>query len=702
MFSNGGSMQTASLVMNSDQVNRYGTRFPLDTLYSVLRQGVSGTPMFVSHDMHRPIGWSRAVGIALHAGVNYLLGSAAFPSGTEEEEALNARVRQYLAQKLEQVSSEHQLRLEEAAGIHLRRDSANFMSRECATLVQDGIAKSLFPDFFPKIENDKRELIQLSKLKVVGPGVYEVRDGICVFAHRYLRRSASRWNNLNMPFLQRFQEAAHESADFDARIALDPDAIGLPDTYRQAIELEYWWGPKFNDDLSQIDTQITRHQASPRERMFHRIDRTEFWWYDQSDLRSFECEEVVDGQTLGIDGADRYACRYAHSMVDLAKNIPHHLDGAVRIYDDEQIIERVDLNMAQAGRRSEYVKLWRADGVIPVPLWKALLSDYFRDNYLVSEYLGAEVAPSDAAAQGETPKPKWPAPLELTVETSPAFLVSPIPKFEAIDKGDLRVRRDDFLTKNGERRATVDLVTLDVLKLLESSGLRVQKPEAIMWLAFEDMHAQLPRMQVASTAVASSACGCLASWLRTRGQLGGAAISGTLDFAGADEGLRLAFIGAPERLAAGFEILASANASAFEDGLRLLDTLQPAGISTASVCPEVLESVREDTTFDLGRKFIPESTFQEVPGGAVVLVRREAAERLGLADAIEAKELFPVPVFEVAESTCDSCQGSYFACLCVGSQTVANFMFVGGVLTRHPAREMPGIAQLHADEGTQG
>jgi hypothetical protein len=49
-------VRTLSMVMNSDQVNRYGTRLPLETLLSVLRQAREGAPMFISHDMRRPIG----------------------------------------------------------------------------------------------------------------------------------------------------------------------------------------------------------------------------------------------------------------------------------------------------------------------------------------------------------------------------------------------------------------------------------------------------------------------------------------------------------------------------------------------------------------------------------------------------------------------------------------------------------------------
>ncbi|MBL0143867.1 MAG: hypothetical protein IPP91_17625 [Betaproteobacteria bacterium] len=678
--------------MNTDQANRNGTRFPLETLYSVLVQSSEGTPMFMSHDMHRPIGWSAAHGIALHAGVSYLMGLASFPTTGDEEEVVGARARAHIDKKLASVEPDSKRRLDEAAGSHLR-PNAFYMSRECATLVQAGVAKQLFPRLFPEKENDKRALIPLADLHAVGPGVYEVADGICVFAHRYLRRSASRWNNLNVPFLQRFQDTAIRNKDFEARIALDTDAIGLSDTYREAIELQFWWGPKFNDNLSEIDTQITRHAATKRDRLFHRIDRTEFWWYDQDALRAFECEEVVDGQTLGIEDADRYACRYAHSMVDLVKNEPHHLDGAVRIYDDEQILRRLDLNMAEAGRHSEYVKLWRVDGRIPVPLWKALLSDYFRDNHLVSEYLGAQVDEKERTFDTEPAVKQPPLPLEFGCDSSPAFLLSFLPPERSKAEADIDVRCDDFFTQGDRRFAAVDLVALDLLKRITCSGVRVSRPDDFVWVAFEDMHAQLPRLRVSNLSMAPAVCRSVATWLQDRGKVGGAAVTGCLDFVSAQAGLRLAFTGAPERIAQGLHALASGDPQLFHEGLKMLQVLRPGTTQSALDCAKPLEAVRTDATFELGRQFIPGAELRANAVGRAVFVPKAAAAQMGVEAALESGEVSAVPVFTVSAATCTTCKRSYLTCSCEGGLVVDKGVFLGSVLTLHSAFGASELAQ---------
>jgi hypothetical protein len=685
-------VRTVSLVMNSDQVNRYGMRFPLSTLVSALRQGLAGTPMFVSHDMHRPIGWSTARGIAVHAGVNYLVGVATFPTSDEERRGIEQSARGYLAVRLGQVEPEHKTRLETVAGGHLSTEAAAFMSRECATLVQTGIAKALFPHLFPETENDKRGLIPLANLKSIGPGVYEVDNGVCVFAHRYMRRSASRWNNLNVPFLERFQRAAKEEEAFEAKIALDPDAIGLADTFRQPIELEYWWGPKFSDNLAEIKTNITRHAATPREREFHRIERTEFWWYDQNELRAFECEEILDGQTLGIETGDKYACRYAHSMVDLAKNVPHHLDGAVRIYSEEAMLARLELDMAEAGRRSEYVKLWRADGKIPVPLWKALVCDYFRDNHLVSEYLGAQ---GDSAAQAQSQEQperihRRYVPIEFGEEHSPAYLVSIWDKSANGPGADVHIWVDDTLPSSDGRQPAADLVSLDLVKRLEQARLTVQRPANSRWIAFEDLHSELPRIEVIGEANAPTVCRCLAGWLRERGEKGGVTTTGSLEFTTDAQTLRLAFVGMPSRLARGFELLASANPGVFADSLELLQALQPAATNATARHPDVLQSLRPDATFGLGRGLLPPTAFATVANESSIGVPPTLEQQIGL-NAETASELYAVPAFLVKESMCDNCGQSYLACPCVAVQRPQNFELHGFLLTRHPASGVPNV-----------
>ena len=68
--------------------------------------------------------------------------------------------------------------------------------------------------------------------------------------------------------------------------------------------------------------------------------------------------------------------------------LPYHLDGAIRAYDDEKMLHRLDVNLKHADRNTVYTKLWRVDQQIPVETWKELITHYYRDNHLIGEYFG--------------------------------------------------------------------------------------------------------------------------------------------------------------------------------------------------------------------------------------------------------------------------------------------------------------------------
>jgi hypothetical protein len=371
-------------------------------------------------------------------------------------------------------------------------------------------------------------------------------------------------------------------------------------------------------------------------------------------------------------------------MVDLTKNEPHHLDGAVRIYDDEQILQRLDLNMAEAGRHSEYVKLWRVDGRIPVPLWKALLSDYFRDNHLVSEYLGAQVD-GDRPLDTEPALKQPPLPLEFGRDSSPAFLLSFLPPERSCAEADIAVRCDDFFTQGDRRYAVVDLLALDLLKRIVRSGIRVSRPDDFVWVAFEDMHTQLPRLRVPNLSLAPAVCRSIASWLQDRGKIGGATVAGCIDFVSSQDGLRLAFAGAPERIAQGLEALASGDPQLFQEGLKMLQVLRQVTTQSALDHAKPLDAVRDDGTFELGRHFIPGAELLANTTGRQVRVPRAVAAQMGVEAALESGEVSVVPVFRVTAATCTTCKQSYLTCSCEGGLRADQIEFVGSVLTRHSA-----------------
>lgn len=361
-------------VFSSDHVNAYGIRMPVGTLIEALEQSwYLGQPLFLSHDRHRLEGWTRTLGLYLEPGMARLTGICFAPEPGEEAKQLEQRLFAFLGMQIKALVEPHREELETRLRGHLRgTEKPIYMS--CAAYVGDGLAERVFPEAFA--DRDKDGLVSITNLHSIAPGVFE-REGLIFFASNQLRRSLSRYNTLNEPLLDCLHTLA-EDDNMSVRLRLDPDAVGLLSTYMRPLEFAYWWGPKFDDDLLKIPVGITRHEASDQQRMFHGVQRTEFWWHEQNDLKTLECEELLNIPSLGM-GKGSYGCRYVHSIVDPECKTPFHLDGAVRLYDEDTMLARLDDNIRDAGRHTQYVKQWRVDGIIPIPTWKELLTHYYRD-----------------------------------------------------------------------------------------------------------------------------------------------------------------------------------------------------------------------------------------------------------------------------------------------------------------------------------
>jgi hypothetical protein len=194
--------------------------------------------------------------------------------------------------------------------------NARFLQMEAIVVARPGIAAELYPDLFtPGVGlvdkdglADYRDLLR--RMKQVQPGVFHdpARD-LLLFAHRFLRRSLSDRNKLNAGFLQSLDATAEENRDLRVRLKLDPDLLGHPGSARNLIELEYWRGPLYSDDIATIPSGVTEHKADERSRLFEGIDRTQVWWKAPEhrhvdglpvDYRTFEVEELIENPSGGL------------------------------------------------------------------------------------------------------------------------------------------------------------------------------------------------------------------------------------------------------------------------------------------------------------------------------------------------------------------------------------------------------------------
>ncbi|WP_431102993.1 hypothetical protein [Roseateles noduli] len=401
-------------IFNSDQVNRAKMRVPASALMEaeeshlvhVMKHGLMrGMPVNLQHDLTRPAGWSATLGHFIDGAMVRVVGLIQQAETEAERAELAEFIRRYWechhtdgSERLRKELAERVVPevLDEQDTVHLRV--------ETAVAIRDGLAARLYPDLFdPSSEHvDKDGLVDysylLTRCKVRSPGVFvDEKRQLVLFAHRYFRRGQAHVNKLNDYFLRSFSKAAKD-VKLRARLRLDPDRVGHPDEVKELLEFEYWHGPRYSDDIASIPSGVAEHKADEGTRDYEGVDKTHVWWKPPEtrssgegarSFRTLELEELRDIPSSGLPG-ERYGCRYAHAEYSLEDRCITHFDGAIRAYPVERYLERIDLNIDRAGKHSEYTKLFRFDGILGVDQWKRLLSDYFKGNPLVPEYLGAQ------------------------------------------------------------------------------------------------------------------------------------------------------------------------------------------------------------------------------------------------------------------------------------------------------------------------
>lgn len=372
-------------VINSDRINRYHTRFTVGALVQGIHDAcLLGIPSYVAHDLSRPIGWTIPTAVHFEPNLARAVSMYQMPESEDEWEDLKSRrlhhyYKVHIEPHKEEIEKLRQLLTDDLHG------TGDALVEECVALHEPGLAATKFETLFA--ERDKDGLIPLRLLHSIGPGVYQYGD-FALFAHRFFRRNLFRFNTLNYPVLQLLH--AIDSPSATVKIALDPDVVGLAASYiGERLEYQYWWGPKFDDDVTSIPSGVTHHEADEVDRICFGISATQFRWGSLKNEKVFEAEEIRDIPSA-LDNYDQFGCRYVHSIVNMDSGAVMHLDGAIRLYSEDKMLRRLDLALDKAPRDTEYTKLWRVDGRIDVPTWKRLISDYFRDNALVGEYLGAD------------------------------------------------------------------------------------------------------------------------------------------------------------------------------------------------------------------------------------------------------------------------------------------------------------------------
>ena len=479
----------------TDGKNRKNHIMPLSTLIKTYHDFWDKyIPVYIAHDRTKPIGLTRLSGIYLEPGKAYVTNESYFIETDEERQSLKKYISSY---DFNIFCSEHNEQIEalkeKLKGV-LSDEFAIAPVGQAVAIRDKEIVKKLFPEWTETFKDglvNARELQAVYSVTKTGekgcliPGVY-IRDGYLLFAHYFFRRTLSVLNTTNEEFFNIFEKVKNNT-DVDIKLALDLDMIGLPGTETIQVEYQYIRGPLFNNDLSMIPEGVTCHENENYDNLLSNLLSTQFYWHVQDGKRTFECEELCDRENISFDERKEklWGCRYVHSMLESDSGIPIHLDGAIRIYDEEQILERIDTrtDISKCGKNSQYKKLWRIDNEIPIYLWKELISAFYRENSLIGEYFGGidkqyeAIVAADKNHNKEVKKPLDFSHIEFKPGDGIRVFFNYLEKFDLPEQIEVKVwEKAAILYNGGEKVKIIDSETITLLKLLKRRGVLLEIP----------------------------------------------------------------------------------------------------------------------------------------------------------------------------------------------------------------------------------
>lgn len=268
-------MTTFNGIAVTDEINRYNQKFTLNAMYqSYTQQWSELLPCGINHNSEKDIGISKLTGIYIEPGKAYMTNSVSFADSKEEGEKIlqHNYEYQYKHNVINHMDKYNAL-IDKIKGYIF--GEYKLFWRNGVLVYNKGIVERLFPDL---CANSQDGLLDIELLSPVLPGIYK-KDDLLIFAHRYFRRGCSYLNSLNTAFLSRIEQVDRTTSS--VKVAIDLDCIGLAGTEHEELEYQYWWGPKFNDDLNSIPLGVTVHENEHYNALTSEIKRTEFGWYIQ-------------------------------------------------------------------------------------------------------------------------------------------------------------------------------------------------------------------------------------------------------------------------------------------------------------------------------------------------------------------------------------------------------------------------------------
>jgi hypothetical protein len=119
---------------------------------------------------------------------------------------------------------------------------------------------------------------------------------------------------------------------------------------------------------------------------------TDFAWMPRGDEVHFVCEEVPEPEVISTEAA-----RYMHAVYSLGSRAIQHFDGALRLYEPSDILERGELHARHAGKMGLREKVFLVDGPQDPNVLSQVAQAFFVWNEDVGQYFSNTIAAQETA-----------------------------------------------------------------------------------------------------------------------------------------------------------------------------------------------------------------------------------------------------------------------------------------------------------------
>ena len=490
-------MKTYKGVFMTDQKSADGKQFSIGALFDAVYQGsLEATPTCLTHDSHRMIGWSRAEGLYVAPDMDCVTGNSYIAENDEDLKRVSEFRKIWINNQVVVPFNKYGKQFQELLlSLNLIDKDKKGYLHYCSMLMfgYEGIVAKAFPDLV-KLK-DKYKQIKLKVLEkefdYLGAGVFKhKKSDLAIMLHPYLRKSLSRLNNFNLEFLEAFF-AYKNSKDVELEVTIDDDFLGYAPSFLAPSEFEHIYGAPFDDDVSKVRLGPVCYENTPEDHQYYHSLRTEYNWKWESGEFTFEMEDVDDYCRPGALNKE-YGCYYVHSQYDFNNGVFKHFDGAIREYDEDEMLERIDCKLTDTGKDKKYTKVFRMDGKIPIREWKNLIMKFTYGTPSVYEYFGQQrpVVPIDE----QEPKPSIYnyVPYKLNEDDGVRLYVA----FDTAKAGQNGKRWIDTCdvatTKDGVEHQVIEEKARVLIRYINDQGAVVADKEGCEYIDAKDNYVNVP------------------------------------------------------------------------------------------------------------------------------------------------------------------------------------------------------------------